>query len=559
MASRWSLPLVMALASGCAATGVAPGIIGAPSPQATVCPPAPAALNAHRAVAVAPTPGDAGTSGGEWVPYTYGYTVPSPWVAPSPLPLAGQNGAEFINENPMVVAIGETVTLKHYAYGTCLSPTWGVLETDRAQITPDGRLTAIAPGTLHVYFEANGRRRYMLMAVTPAKPEWLAIAPELPTHGGWGHGKPVYIQSADEWKTYWRTRQVPADIIPPAPPAIDFSRQTILTVPVSYNSGEEPAVLTEIVEGQTTRYRMTTPNHGHLIISTAVSSRLLFYVVNKRLGPAQVETEALYGDMLVETVAPASGPTPTPSTTPTPTPSLPPLPPPGPDAAACDPQTPWQAGQRDLELRWETPAPGYRPWAPVLRAGDSLRILATSRVGPVVWRVADPAVGTVDGNGLVTALGEGTLEVIAQAGTSQARAVIPVVSHLVPNQMYKFHDGGEPAPGVLRGTWQIGSQSAWDSFWTQTIHNAPPRALRPTPDFARYSYVALVEDRMSRGESDPVLAWVSDRHTVAHVVYPGIDGPAEVVKRRKVHLFAVRQRQTKLRFKTYSLCAPQPN
>ena len=44
----------------------------------------------------------------------------------------------------------------------------------------------------------------------------------------------------------------------------------------------------------------------------------------------------------------------------------------------------------------------------------------------VDWRSSDEAVATVDGNGLVTAVGPGTCEIVASAGGYEDRCIITV-------------------------------------------------------------------------------------------------------------------------------------
>lgn len=292
MASRWSLPLVMALASGCAATATVPSIAGRSPAPAEICPP----------VLEAPSAGNSA------VPMSAnGQRSPSS-------PIRDEETA-FARDNPLVVTVGEPITLKFFAYQSCLKTAWGVLETDRAQINQDGRLTAIAAGSLHVYLDVNGRRRFTLIAAIPAKPEWTAFGIEPPALVGIGSRSPVHIRSADEWQAYWRPRELPEDLRPALPADCDFSRQMVLAIPTRYHGGFGPGVLTEIIDGPITRYRVTEPTGGHAVNSAYVADTMLLYVVNKRLGPAQVEVEGIDQDVSISPVEPASGATPTPSPT----------------------------------------------------------------------------------------------------------------------------------------------------------------------------------------------------------------------------------------------------
>lgn len=195
------------------------------------------------------------------------------------------------------------------------------------------------------------------------------------------------------------------------------------------------------------------------------------------------------------------------------------------------------------------------PFVPVLTVGGTLQLAAKSRVGAVLWRVTDPARASIDQQGRLTAHRPGSVEVVAEAGVTKARAIVPVVAAEAPAWRFRFfHDWALPTDTAPRTTSIIRDQDTWQAFWRTTFRYPSPNGT-PEVDFNMFNVVTLVHDRVTWGEGEPVLTHFSENGTVAHLVYPGLEGGLGSYT-RTVYMYLTGPLKPNTFVRVHTLCTP---
>jgi hypothetical protein len=516
---------------------------------------------------------------GRWEPFRYAVeTIPaSPTPEPSQLPKVSYiENLEFDRSNPVVGDVGATLHLKAHV-GLWPFMTWGVLDESRARIDAFGALTLLAPGPVRVFIERGGVRRYMLVAsrAVPAPAEVLPIETYLSSNRRW----PSWIQSEADWTAFWQRRladdhpNAPVRPIPPVPAGVDFARHGLLAVPWSHHPGQETPVLTHVTDAPVPTIHLSIPDRAPSISPAIVVDSFGLYRLPKLATTPQVTitgVDTRIGPYL-ELFPPEGPPTPAPSPTPDPrnstpprsNPRVPPFPPPSFPTGTeptCPPRAAWSPGSLDIEMYYaelRRPRTGTEPeFVPVLPVGGSLSLTATSRVGPVRWRVADPARASIDGDGKLTAHRPGAIEVFAEAGGARARAIVPVVAAQAPAMRYRyFADWMVASDTAPRQAGIVRDDASWKAFWRDSFRYPSPDGP-PSVDFSRFDVVTLVHDRPAWNEGEPVLTHVSDNGTVVHLAYPGIESAAGISYNRAVYMYLTGKLKPDARVAIHSLCDP---
>lgn len=75
-------------------------------------------------------------------------------------------------------------------------------------------------------------------------------------------------------------------------------------------------------------------------------------------------------------------------------------------------------------------------------------------------------------------------------------------------------------------------------------------------DFSVHHVATLVDDRVRWGESEPILTHVSDNGTVAHIVFPTLEGHAGVSYSRRTDLFLLGQLKAGGQVQVHTMCEP---
>ncbi|MFN3430860.1 MAG: Ig domain-containing protein [Candidatus Sericytochromatia bacterium] len=519
---------------------------------------------------------------GRWEPFTYAVEtiVASPTPEPTQLPKAGYiENLDFDQSNPVVGDVGATLNLKANV-GLWPFMTWGVLDLDeaRGRIDAFGRLTLLAPGPVRVYAERGGTRRYMLVAAraVPAPAELLPVPhPNRLGDRPWSS----WLQSEADWTAYWTRSLAPAHPnfptlpVPPVPANVDFAVHGVLAMPGYHHPGQDMPVVTHVTDGPAPIIHLSIPDRAPSVSPAMVSTHFGLYRLPKLAGTPRVEITGVdprVGPYL-ELAPPEGPPTPAPSPTPDPrnsvpprsTPRVPPFPPPSFPTGTeptCPPRAAWSPGSLDIELHYaelRRPRSGNEPdFVPVLTVGGSLRLTATSRVGAVRWRVADPARASIDAEGLLTAHRPGAVEVFAEAGGARARALVPVVAAQAPALRYRyFADWMLASDAAPRTTGIVRDDAAWKAFWRDSFRYPSPDGP-PSVDFSRYDVVTLVHDRPTWNEREPVLTHMSDNGTVVHLAYPGIESSAGIGYTRTVYMYLTGKLRPDARVAVHTLCDP---
>jgi hypothetical protein len=569
------LALAIGVLAGCTNMSASP--IAAPEaersalPVASVSfPPDPPEADPYRAPAFPSTLSEHTT--GRWQPYTFAVPAsptPVPTPTATPLPYSAYIPADFDQRNPVVGQVGSTLNLQAYSQKAF---TWGVLDPDLASITAHGQLTLRAPGPVRVFIQQDGQRRYMLVAsqAMPAPPAPLETYPRPQGDREWAS----WLTSEAEWTAYWR-KNLRSDMpIPPVPADLDFSREALLMLPGMGHPGQQTPVITHVSTGPSATIHLVIPDSAPSVSPGIIMSYMAVYRLPRLEGTPRVSISGLdqrigpYLTLLPPEGPPPSPPSPTPDPrdthVPRPGQSNPPFGPPrmptGPNDSGCPPREAWMSAARPLSLQYadlRQPRSGNdAPWAAVLPVGGSLPLWVESSVGPVNWRVSDPARASVDATGRVSAHRPGAIEVIAEAGAYRARALVPVVASPLPALRYRFFaDWALPQDAAPRTARVIADAETWREFWTSTFRYPSPEGP-PEVDFEAYNVVTLVHDRVTWGEGDPVLTHVSDNGTVAHLVYPGIEGTSGIGYNRTVYAFLTGKLKSGATVRVHSLCAP---
>lgn len=468
---------------------------------------------------------------------------PTPTPVPTPTRLPGESDEYTplhisLYSQSMTFRVGQTIQLRASADSTV--PTgpigWGVLEPERASITSEGKLTALAPGPVHVYAEQHGKRRYILIAVPDSTLDATPLTGpygwwEVGAYGSWG----TLMRSKQDWERFWAEHPNP----PASPPEVDFERQTIVVARISTaNDGERTPVVTRIRQEEQTIVEVVTPDSAPQICHCDPRQIVSLTVVPRLPDDAQIELVRLRTqDVLL--LVPVTGPTPTPSPSPTPTPDpiltlpsgaptrppAPPYPPPSlsGDPDACPPFSihDGMAPKPPFSLTWYE-HPRSTPWEPLLTPGASLKLIARGTTSDLRWSSLDPRMATVTQDGRITALRPGVVRIQATGSGKRVTAMIPSVDSPPPALRFRFRaDWSAPKPSAPRGTRILRSEDDWAAFWQSNfVYDLPWRP--PTVDFERFDVVVLVDDRRTWGGGTPVLTHVSDSGRVAHLVFGGI-------------------------------------
>lgn len=569
------MALTICVLAGCTNMGASPVLSPEPGrsalPVASVSyPPDPPEADAYQAPAFPSTLPEHAT--GRWEPYTFAVPAsptPEPSPTATPLPYTAYLPADFDQANPVVGQVGSTLNLQAFSQKAF---TWGVLDPELASITPHGQLTLKAPGAVRVFIQADGQRRYMLVAsqAVPAPPAAIESYPRPQGDRQWAS----WVTSEAAWTAYWRNNLRPDMPIPPAPADMDFEAEALLVLPGMGHPGQYTPVITHVTTGPSAAIHLAIPDKAPSVSPGVIISYMAVYRLPRLEGTPRVTLSARdqrIGPDLA--LSPPEGP-PSPPPTPTPDPrdsyvpragqSNPPFGPPrmptGPDDSGCPPRDAWMSAARPLSLQYadlRMPRSGNEgPWAGVVPVGGSLPLWAESGVGPVTWRVSDPARASVDATGRVSAHRPGAIEVIAEAGGYRARALVPVVASPQPALRYRFFaDWGLPQDAAPRTTRVITDAEAWRDFWASTFRYPSPEGP-PAVDFTAYDVVTLVHDRVTWGETEPVLTHVSDNGGVAHLVYPGIEGTSGIGYNRTVYAFLTGKLKSGATVRVHTLCAP---
>jgi hypothetical protein len=490
--------------------------------------------------------------------------------------LNGYPPVEFDLGHPVAATVGQTIALRAHAYsvspgGPVPSFTWGVLEGDRARIDAGGHLTVTAPGPIHVFIEANHARRYLLIAGKSDAPGIRELPVWLPDYSSspWSS----LLQDRTAWDRFWQAMPGATSASPPPlPPEMDFEKQSVLAMGDHLGDGEQPPSLTEVANGT---IELTVPHTGQSVGIERWQPYVSVFLLPKQPDDVKVHITRLNVNATGPLpLVPPTGPTPTPSPSPTPTPDPnettqpgevrpgppygPPTPPP---AGGCPPADMFwaNANPRPLTLRWADAAPSgpaAAPWQPILRVGESTRLATGTIAGQVRWRVADPRLARISADGTLTALHPGAILVTAEAGGATAHALVACVATPDPAIAFHFYrDLDAPADQTPRTTRIFSSLEAWASFWKTSFFYAVP-GQAPGVDFATRDVISLVDDRLTWGESAPVLTHVSDNGTVPHIVFPGIEGMPGMAYGRRIYLFQVGKLRPGGHVQVHTLCAP---
>ena len=475
--TRFGLTLATAVLAGCMAN------VPAPAPRAVATtqppdmmsvspgPPAPASYpplddpgrNPYRAPTFAELPPEA--EGGRWERIAVGpqpTAPPTPTPAPTPPRLPGESTEYtpiyFPREQDLVLEVGESTQLQASPDGPQLSgpTTWGVLAPERARVSADGRLTALAAGPVHVWAEIGGRRKYMLVAVVEPNLGGRPAAPRVywPSMNGevtWG----TFIRTQAEWDAFKAGRPPHPDAPSPAP--VDFERETLVAVFVATSDdGEQAPVVTRIRRDGPTVVEVVVPDVPPGICSCDPHVVASLVAVPRLPDDAGLELVRLRETTRLD-LEPPTGPTPAPTPVPSPTPTPDPLqvlPPGSPPRSAMPPYPPPSmprmggcpdgalsngAYQAPLFLSWfDAPAAEPRAWEPVLTSGTAFRLFAHSYKGGLGWGMSNPLIADVEADGTVTGRHAGVAIITAEVTAGRVRALIPVMDQPAPAVRFRF-------------------------------------------------------------------------------------------------------------------------
>ncbi|HEY9724092.1 MAG TPA: hypothetical protein V6D47_18965 [Oscillatoriaceae cyanobacterium] len=275
-------------------------------------------------------------------------TPPTPTPRPplQILPDEGYTGIYFEFPDGLSARVGSHLRVKLTPEETKAPVTMGVLDPTKGRIEADGSLTILSPGPVFAYAEQNGLRSYFLAAGLPDTPLPVATQPGLSPGSFEGASWATFLQSPQDWQTFWnpeRTAVWERMESPPAPPPlpqVDFATQVILAINTGLMSdGENEPVLTQLGTGASPTIQLVFPNSNPPAGFGEEYALCLIYVLPKPATlPAWIATARLHPNeaLNIPVLSPA-GPSPSPSPTPLPVPTFtrspggkPPFPPPVP-------------------------------------------------------------------------------------------------------------------------------------------------------------------------------------------------------------------------------------